>query len=74
MATQVRIRRRIDLPAALEVGESHERFVGLAAWRESPYFTERERAAIALRDAITLLREGHVQVWSEASRHVEASE
>jgi AhpD family alkylhydroperoxidase len=56
----------------LEGGERQERLFGLAAWRESPYFTERERAALALTDAITIVAQGHVsgEVWAEACRHL----
>jgi AhpD family alkylhydroperoxidase len=51
-------------------GESEQRLFGLAAWRESPYFSERERAALALTDAITLIADGHLpdDVWEEAAR------
>jgi AhpD family alkylhydroperoxidase len=63
----------IDLHSreGLAADESEQRLFGLAAWRESPYFTERERAALALTDAITLIADGHVpdDVWREASRH-----
>jgi AhpD family alkylhydroperoxidase len=38
---------------ALDGGESQRRLFALAAWRESPLFTERERAALALTDAVT---------------------
>lgn len=39
--------------AAREAGESEQRLYALAAWRESPLFTLRERAALELTDAIT---------------------
>jgi len=41
-------------------GESEQRLYGLDAWEESPYYTERERAALAWTEAVTSLREGHV--------------
>jgi len=41
-----------DLRAA---GESEQRLYGLSAWRESPYYTDRERAALAWAEAVTLL-------------------
>jgi alkylhydroperoxidase family enzyme len=54
-------------------GESDERLFGVAAWRESPYFTEAERAALALTEAATRIsdRSDPVpdDVWSEAARH-----
>jgi AhpD family alkylhydroperoxidase len=40
---------------ALEGGETQQRLFALAAWRESPLFDERERAALALTDAVTLI-------------------
>jgi AhpD family alkylhydroperoxidase len=41
-------------------GESEQRLYGLDAWRESPYYSERERAALAWTEAVTNVREGHV--------------
>jgi AhpD family alkylhydroperoxidase len=46
-----------DLRAA---GESEQRLYGLDAWEESPYYSERERAALAWTEAVTRLTEGHV--------------
>lgn len=40
-------------------GETEQRLYGLDAWRESPYYTERERAALAWTEAVTLITEGH---------------
>ena len=56
--------------------ESEQRLFGLAAWRESPFFTGRERAALALTDAITLVADDHVpdNAWQEASRHFDTGE
>jgi AhpD family alkylhydroperoxidase len=50
-------------------GESEQRLYAVAAWREAPFFDERERAALALTDAVTLVGEGHVPrpVWDEAA-------
>jgi AhpD family alkylhydroperoxidase len=42
-------------------GETEQRMYGLDAWRESPYYTDRERAALAWTEAVTLIREGHVE-------------
>ena len=54
-------------------GESDERLFGVAAWRESPYFTDAERAALALTESATLLpHPGEPvpdDVWAEAARH-----
>ena len=42
------------------LGESEQRLYGLDAWEESPYYTERERAALAWTEAVTNIRDGHV--------------
>jgi AhpD family alkylhydroperoxidase len=36
-------------------GESEQRLYALSAWREAPFFTDRERAALALTEAVTLI-------------------
>ena len=41
-------------------GETEQRLYLLDAWRESPFYTERERAALAWAEAVTLVNEGHV--------------
>ena len=54
-------------------GESRERIHMVAAWREAPYFSDAERAALALTEAATRLadRSDPVpdEVWDEAARH-----
>jgi AhpD family alkylhydroperoxidase len=40
-------------------GESEQRLYTLSAWRETPFFTERERAALAWTEAITEISHGH---------------
>jgi AhpD family alkylhydroperoxidase len=45
---------------ARAAGESEQRLYALAAWRETPYYTPRERAALAFAEAVTLLAVGHV--------------
>ena len=45
---------------ARAVGETEQRLYGLAAWRETPYFSARERAALAFTEAVTLLAGEHV--------------
>ena len=42
------------------LGETEQRLYGLDAWRESPYYTERERAALEWTEAVTFVAEGHV--------------
>jgi AhpD family alkylhydroperoxidase len=41
-------------------GETEQRLYALSAWEETPFFTDRERAALAMTDAVTLISEGHV--------------
>jgi AhpD family alkylhydroperoxidase len=41
-------------------GETEQRLYALSSWQETPFFTDRERAALALTEAITLVTEGHV--------------
>src|ERR671928_962385 len=43
---------------ARAIGESEQRIYALTAWRDTPFFTERERAALALTEAVTRLPEG----------------
>jgi AhpD family alkylhydroperoxidase len=54
-------------------GETDERIFTVAAWRDAPYFTEAERAALALTEAVTRLsdRADPVpdEIWNEAARH-----
>jgi AhpD family alkylhydroperoxidase len=55
---------------SLDAGESSRRLFAVAAWREAPFFDERERAALALTDAVTRLGEHGVpdEVWDDAAR------
>jgi AhpD family alkylhydroperoxidase len=59
--------------SARRAGETDERLFAVAAWREAPYFTEAERAALALTEAVTRLadRPDPVpdSVWDEVARH-----
>ena len=61
-----------------DAGEPDERIWGVAGWRESPYFDDAERAALALAEAGTRLsdREDPVpdEVWQEAARHYDEAE
>ncbi|MGH9516304.1 MAG: carboxymuconolactone decarboxylase family protein [Terriglobales bacterium] len=49
------------------IGENEQRLYGLDAWRESPYYSDRERAALAWTDAVTLVASTHVpdEVYEE---------
>ena len=40
-------------------GETEQRLYTLSAWRETPFFTDRERAALDWTEALTLITEGH---------------
>ncbi|MER7997887.1 carboxymuconolactone decarboxylase family protein [Streptomyces sp. NPDC095613] len=59
--------------SAKKNGETDERLHAVAAWREAPYFTEAERAALALSEAATRLsdRPDPVpdEIWNEAAAH-----
>lgn len=46
---------------AHDVGESEQRLHGVTVWRETPYFTERERAALAWTEAVTEVATSRVQ-------------
>jgi AhpD family alkylhydroperoxidase len=41
-------------------GETEQRLYGLDAWEESPYYSDRERAALAWTEAVTNVQQGHV--------------
>src|ERR1700754_1907223 len=45
---------------ARAAGETEQRLYGLNAWRETPYFSERERAALEYTEAVTLVQNGNV--------------
>lgn len=59
--------------SAKKAGETDERLFAVAAWRETPYFTDAERAALALTEASTRLADNPESVpdavWEEAARH-----
>jgi AhpD family alkylhydroperoxidase len=52
------------------IGEDEQRLYGLDAWKESPYYTDRERAALAWTEAVTTIGEGHApdEVYEEAAK------
>ena len=45
---------------ARAIGETEQRLYALPAWRETPYFSDRERAALAFTEAVTLQAVDHV--------------
>ena len=61
-----------------KAGESDERLFAVAAWREAPYFTEAERAALALTEAVTRIADRADPVpdaiWNEAAKHFDERE
>ena len=63
---------------AQKAGESTERLFAVAAWREAPYFTDAERAALALAEAVTRLSDRSYpvpdEIWAEAARHYSEQE
>ena len=58
---------------AKQAGETDDRLFAVAAWRDTPYFTDAERAALALAEAITRLSDRPDPVpddlWAEAAHH-----
>lgn len=58
---------------ARRAGETEERLFAVAAWRDTPFFTEAERAALALTEAATRIADRADPVsdaiWDEAARH-----
>ena len=61
-----------------QAGETDERLFAVAAWRDAPYFTDAERAALALTEAVTRLSDRADPVpdavWDEAARHYDEQE
>jgi AhpD family alkylhydroperoxidase len=55
----------MHVTAAREAGETDRRLGTVSAWREAPFFTERERAALEWTEALTLVADTHVpdSVW-----------
>jgi AhpD family alkylhydroperoxidase len=61
---------------ARALGETEQRLYELDAWRETPFYTERERAALAWTEAITLVSQTHVpdSVFEEVRKHFSEKE
>ena len=68
----------IDMHAidARAAGESEQRLYALDAWRETPFFDDRERAGLAWIEAVTLVSQTHVpdSVYDEAREHFSEKE
>lgn len=58
------------------IGEGEQRLYSLDAWRECPYYTDRERAALAWTEAVTLIATGHASdaVFEEVRSHFSEKE
>jgi AhpD family alkylhydroperoxidase len=61
-----------------EAGETDERLFAVAAWRDAPRFTDAERAALALAEAVTRIADQvdpvSDAIWDEAARHYDEQE
>ncbi|WP_340681597.1 carboxymuconolactone decarboxylase family protein [Amycolatopsis coloradensis] len=61
-----------------EAGESDERIFTVAAWRDTAYFTDAERAALALAEALTRIADRadpvDDEIWDEAARHYDETQ
>jgi AhpD family alkylhydroperoxidase len=58
------------------MGETEQRLYGLVVWRETPFYTERERAALLWTESLTLISETHVptEVYDEVRQHFSEAE
>ncbi|HEY1264154.1 MAG TPA: carboxymuconolactone decarboxylase family protein [Terriglobales bacterium] len=58
------------------IGENEQRLYSLDAWRETPFYSERERAALAWAEALTNITHGHVpdELFEETRRHFSEKE
>lgn len=61
---------------ARALGETEQRLYALDAWRETPFFTDKERAALAWTEAITRVAETHVpdEVYEEVKKYFSEKE
>ena len=61
---------------ARQAGESEQRLYGLGAWKEAPYYSARERAALAWTDEVTRVGDGHVpdEAFREARKQFSEAE
>ncbi|MFI5606841.1 carboxymuconolactone decarboxylase family protein [Amycolatopsis sp. NPDC051903] len=61
--------------AAKKRGETDERLHNVVAWREAPFYTDAERAALALAEAATRIQDGAPgvtdEIWAAAAKHFE---
>ena len=61
---------------ARRAGETEERLYAVAVWRETPFFSQRERAALAWTETVTLLAQTHVpdDAYADVRQHFNANE
>jgi AhpD family alkylhydroperoxidase len=61
---------------ARAAGETEQRLYVLNAWREAPFYTDRERAALAWTESLTLVSENHVpdEIYAEVRKHFSEAE
>ncbi|MGW4771262.1 carboxymuconolactone decarboxylase family protein [Nocardia sp. NPDC004278] len=64
--------------SAKKLGETEERLHSVVAWRETPFFTEKERAALALAEAATRIQDGSAgvtdEIWDAAATHYDENQ
>ncbi|MEV5682820.1 carboxymuconolactone decarboxylase family protein [Streptomyces sp. NPDC052164] len=62
-----------SIGSAKKAGETEERLHNVVAWRETPFYTDAERAALALTEAATRLQDGAPgvtdEIWNTAADH-----
>jgi alkylhydroperoxidase family enzyme len=61
---------------ARAAGETEQRLYGLNAWHETPFYSERERAALAWTEALTFVHDNHVpdELFADVRRHFNETE
>lgn len=61
---------------ARAAGETEQRLYGLSAWHETPFYSDKERAALAWTEALTNIQQGHAPdvVYQEVRKHFEEKE
>ncbi|TCT08957.1 carboxymuconolactone decarboxylase family protein [Paralcaligenes ureilyticus] len=68
----------VDMHAtdARKAGETERRLAAVAVWRETPFFTDRERAALEWTESLTLVAQNHVpdEVWDAVKTHFTQNE
>jgi AhpD family alkylhydroperoxidase len=61
---------------ARAMGETEQRLYALNAWHEAPFYTDREWAALARTEAVTLVTDGHVsdEIYAHGRQHISEQE